>query len=446
MAKQAPPELSERESELLALLATGATNQQIAFALHISVNTVKTHLRNIFEKLGVESRTEAALYAVQHNLVSGMAGAQGIESAAPAAAALPEIPSPAALPWAPTWVVLCAVALLLAAGVGAFLWPLEAAPGAAPANPFVDDTAVQSQPLPASVSGRWQRQAGLNQARARFAQAVVSDTILVIGGLTADGWSGAVEAYTAADGAWLRRADKPTPVANIGAAVVNGLVYIPGGLDASGQAVNIHEVYDPVADAWHTAAPLPRPVCAYAIAPAPGGYYLLGGWDGSAYLSTVYRYDAASDSWSEAGALTSARGFAAAVTEGGRIYLVGGYDGRRVLDLVESFDPAASDAFTWQEHAQLTIPRAGLGLAALNGSLYAVGGGWQRPVATSERYDIAGDNWTSFDAPLTGSWRSLGFSVLDTPAGSFLAAVGGWSDGYLAAVWLYQAQYRVFVP
>jgi DNA-binding NarL/FixJ family response regulator len=66
-AGQSKPEpLSERESEVLQLLARGHTNKDIAQELILSVRTVEAHLRNIFARLGVSSRTEAALWAVQH--------------------------------------------------------------------------------------------------------------------------------------------------------------------------------------------------------------------------------------------------------------------------------------------------------------------------------------------------------------------------------------------
>jgi DNA-binding NarL/FixJ family response regulator len=61
--------LTEREIEVLRLVAQGASNPQIAEQLHITVNTVKVHLKNILSKLQVENRTQAAAYAVQSGLV-----------------------------------------------------------------------------------------------------------------------------------------------------------------------------------------------------------------------------------------------------------------------------------------------------------------------------------------------------------------------------------------
>ncbi len=58
--------LSEREAEVLRLLAQGLTNKDIAQTLILSVRTVEAHLRSVFGKLGVRSRTEAALWAVNH--------------------------------------------------------------------------------------------------------------------------------------------------------------------------------------------------------------------------------------------------------------------------------------------------------------------------------------------------------------------------------------------
>ncbi|MCQ3977464.1 MAG: DNA-binding response regulator [Anaerolineae bacterium] len=60
-----PETLSEREREVLILLARGLSNKEIAQRLYLSVRTVEGHLANIYSKLGVHSRTEAALYAVQ---------------------------------------------------------------------------------------------------------------------------------------------------------------------------------------------------------------------------------------------------------------------------------------------------------------------------------------------------------------------------------------------
>jgi DNA-binding NarL/FixJ family response regulator len=64
---EASPELSAREWEVLGLAAQGMTNPQIADALSVSENTVKFHLQNIFQKLGVSNRTEAAGFYFRNN-------------------------------------------------------------------------------------------------------------------------------------------------------------------------------------------------------------------------------------------------------------------------------------------------------------------------------------------------------------------------------------------
>jgi DNA-binding NarL/FixJ family response regulator len=62
--------LTERELYVLRLVASGATNSEIAEKLSISINTVKSHLKNILGKLQLENRTQAATYALKHGLVT----------------------------------------------------------------------------------------------------------------------------------------------------------------------------------------------------------------------------------------------------------------------------------------------------------------------------------------------------------------------------------------
>jgi DNA-binding NarL/FixJ family response regulator len=68
-ARRLPGGLTEREVEVLRLVATGKSNPQIATALVLSEKTVARHLSNIFGKLDVSSRTAAAAYAFEHRLL-----------------------------------------------------------------------------------------------------------------------------------------------------------------------------------------------------------------------------------------------------------------------------------------------------------------------------------------------------------------------------------------
>lgn len=63
-------DLTNRELEILLLMAEGMTNQEIADELFIALKTVKTHVSNILSKLEVQDRTQAVIYAFQHQLIT----------------------------------------------------------------------------------------------------------------------------------------------------------------------------------------------------------------------------------------------------------------------------------------------------------------------------------------------------------------------------------------
>ena len=67
--RQLHDDLTNREQEILMLIAQGNSNQEIADALFITLKTVKTHVSNILAKLEVEDRTQVAIYAFKHHLI-----------------------------------------------------------------------------------------------------------------------------------------------------------------------------------------------------------------------------------------------------------------------------------------------------------------------------------------------------------------------------------------
>ncbi|MGN6169520.1 MAG: response regulator transcription factor, partial [Solirubrobacteraceae bacterium] len=68
-AQQWPAGLSDREVEVLRLIARGNTNRQVAGLLYLSEKTVGRHVENVYAKLGVSSRAAAALFAMEHQLL-----------------------------------------------------------------------------------------------------------------------------------------------------------------------------------------------------------------------------------------------------------------------------------------------------------------------------------------------------------------------------------------
>lgn len=73
VTRQRASALTGREQQVLRLLARGSSNREIARSLGVSEKTVKTHVSAVLSKLGVQDRTQAAVYAVRHGLDSGRA-------------------------------------------------------------------------------------------------------------------------------------------------------------------------------------------------------------------------------------------------------------------------------------------------------------------------------------------------------------------------------------
>lgn len=449
--------LSERELEVLKLVATGATNQQIARDLVISPNTVKVHLRNIFEKLGVQSRTEATMEAVRRGWVHvpGEVEAETLPAIAapaePTAPVLPPISLTELMPHAPAhkpvarWQhALLAVTLLLAvAGAIAPSW-LTARSAAATLTAFTDVGRPQVAPPVRVAVQRWSSAAPLPAPRSRLALATDGARIYAIGGEMADGVTGDVTIYDPKTNGWLRGAAKPTPVANIAAAEIRGRIYVPGGSTANGGVSDGFEIYDPNADAWSSGPALPRPLAAYALAMWNGKLYLFGGWDGSAYRKETLIFDPAAGTWAEGPPLPGARAFAAAVALKDIIYVVGGTNGRSDLDDLLSLDPKAkiTTGSPWVQKASLKQPRAGLAVAAAGNQLFALGGSRSNGEAFNEQYDIRLDAWSRLGTPIAGAWRNLAAVALNNR----LQVLGGWSGAYLDAHEQYVALIQLLLP
>jgi DNA-binding NarL/FixJ family response regulator len=69
-------DLTKRELDVLGLIATGATNREIAEQLFVSEGTVKNHVSNILSRLGLRDRMQAAIFAIEHHLVSRLEGSE----------------------------------------------------------------------------------------------------------------------------------------------------------------------------------------------------------------------------------------------------------------------------------------------------------------------------------------------------------------------------------
>jgi DNA-binding CsgD family transcriptional regulator len=440
--------LSDRELEIIGLVAEGLSNREIARELYISPNTVKVHLRNIFGKMQVSSRTEATMVALrmgwvqieQGDAATDQAGAADREETATGTdeTALPAPPVAAPLP---RWKEIYLIASVVLVGLGLWLiWPRTAEP----AQPFSDRRSTPAASWAPGQASRWQSLAQIPSPRSRLAATAYAGRIYAIGGETADGVSDAVAIYLTASDEWTRGPSMPIAVANISAVVADGMLYVPGGSRADGQMSDRLQVLDTASGTWFDGSPLPSGLCAYALAEQGGQIYLFGGWDGSVYLTRALRYDPAGGAWEMLPDMPTPRAFAAVGAIGGRIYVVGGYNGTEELDVCEAYDPETA---SWASCPPMHAPRGGIGAAVIGDTLYVIGGGWDSYLVENEHFTPDGSDptqgtWQTFPSPRLQEWRNLGVASSEM----MLYATGGWDGAYLGATQAYRAVYRLYLP
>jgi DNA-binding CsgD family transcriptional regulator/N-acetylneuraminic acid mutarotase len=433
--------LSDRELEILQLVSTGATNQQVAQDLVISINTVKVHLRNIYSKLEVSSRTEATMIAVREGWVQvpGLEGqAETVEAAQETETTLPP-PLPRLERWplvAPAKRVSLLAAALLATMFLFLPVALQSRSNGNDADPIRGAFPTAS---PRSSAPRWHTRAQMPTPRTGLAVVDDEGLIYAIGGVSNDGATGKVEVYDPQADGWSVRRTKPTLVGFVSAAAIAGKIYVPGGFGVDGQPTAVLEVYDTKRDRWQSLSPMPAPLGAYALAVMDDKIYLFGGRNAQGYVASVYRYDTAADRWEELAPMDTAKGLLSAAALGDRIYVVGGYDGVTEFKDCDAYDPATD---TWAPRAPMTLRRGGLAVVAVREQLYAIGGGMTGYLAFNERFDPRTDTWSRIESPVMEQWQGLGAAFVSP----YAYAIGGWNDGTLSANEAFLALYSIIVP
>lgn len=307
--------LSERELDVLRLVAEGLTNREIAQKLSISHNTVKVHMSNIFEKIGAASRTEATVYAIEHRIV-GVPGGE--------AQAVPVTPGFRELVRQFRWVWLAMLVLLLLTAL------------------TVSTNLFTSEPIPTvDVSERWQELAPLPEPRVGMAAVVYGDSVYAIAGEGQNGVSDSVFIYDIQNDSWKTGQQKPTAVSGVDGVLIGEKIFIPGGRGQNGQPTDILEIYDPRTDTWEAGAPMPEKLSSYAMVDYDGFIYLFGGWNGVEPENRVFIYDPSLDNWSEGSPMQSGKYHATAAVSGGEIIVFGGTtDGRDALPITNAYLPS----------------------------------------------------------------------------------------------------------
>ena len=426
--------LSDREIEILKLVSQGKSNKEIAADLFISINTVKVHVGNIFQKINVSSRTEATLYAIEHGIIKSPSGNNGeVEVLVPAPAEVQGgEPTRAQKLWKKYWGLFAVIGLAGILGLSSWL---------VNTSMFASPTATPNAYVSALNPVRWQELAPMLHARASMAVATYDNAIYAIGGETDEGPSRLVEKYDPQTDTWNQLQDKPTAVSDVSAVVLGEKLYLPGGKLADGSSTNLLEVYDPRKDTWEHKANMPQAISAYALAAYEGQMYLFGGWDGEKVVDTVFRYDPLGNSWYQVSSMPTARASSGAEEVDGKIYIIGGWDGEKALGVTEIYNPSreGEEETAWSKAKPIPEAVSGFGIQSIAEIIYVTGKEYVR------QYIPQQDNWAVFneESPVLNCHNSS----LETIGGYLYLLGGKTKDGeILNDNFRYQAVFTIVFP
>jgi DNA-binding CsgD family transcriptional regulator/N-acetylneuraminic acid mutarotase len=336
--------LSTRELEILELLAQGKSNKEIAADLVISVNTVKVHISNIFQKTNTSSRSEAIVYAVEHGLV------ESLRQETPE----PQIITEFIEAEEPKWLIWLRKFWWLV--VIGFIVSVIALSVILSRSSLLAEPTPEPDPLQNIITqNRWESLESLNPARTGIASVAWRSQIFAIGGKSLEGVSALNQSFSIRTNRWAQHAPKPTPVMNASAVEYNGKIYVFGGECADGTIFSGLEVYDIAKDNWETKASAPLGLSRYATTIFEGKIYILGGGDSKALSAKTLIYDINLDKWAVGTPSPHAFADAFAVTATDHIMLTGGVqsDGDSLQDITSlkilSPSPDEPENIVWSE-------------------------------------------------------------------------------------------------
>lgn len=380
--------LSDTELEIMRLVATGATNREIARARTISEATVKKHLTNINGKLGTGNRTEALRRALELGIVSIQGpmpslvedddGPEGDADGSARQLAEQLARERARHRRQRRWYLGLAVAAL-ALATGTWLRSTPLTPAVPTAVPDLPGRASDIVPqLHWSPGGR------LRTPRAGLAIAY-ADGLYAIGGEDEGGvLNQTLRLQRSLVASWTELAPKPAAVRDIAALVVGGQIVVPGGCDSSGRPTRQVDIYDTEQQRWLGGPALPRALCAYGSAVVNGRIYLFGGREGPDAASAsdaVWSWSpvqAQDEGWRAEPRMARPRYDLAAAAVEDVVHVLGGRDAEGQANRNHWVFQPLNDRAPWSEDQGLQLPEARAGHTAVGVGLlrriYVFGG------------------------------------------------------------------------